>query len=161
VLPDSSSFITAHQIPFPHNFSIVGAVGKNLKSRHWLLRGIPNDHHSIENPHAFQILIDPQISRPRWLRAILRHRLTCLNVGKPDGPIDLKPCVATGSPALVDNVRTRLKTAIDQLLARKLLRTTGGTLVVPLGEAVPIESRFASSLRRSIQTRDSHRMCVR
>jgi hypothetical protein len=104
--------------------------------------GIPNDHDSIENPDAFQILIDPHLRRPRWLLAILRHRLTCLNVGTTDFLIDLKRCVAAGSPVLFENVGIRLETALDPLLARKFLRTTGGTQIILAAETVPIASRF-------------------
>jgi hypothetical protein len=84
------------------------------------------------------VLVDPQLSSARWLRALFRDRLMCFHLGITDFLSDFKRCVA----AIIDNVGTDLDRIVDPPLAREFLGASGETQVVLAGEAVPIESDF-------------------
>jgi hypothetical protein len=66
----------------------------------------------------------------------------CLHVGTLDFLHDLKRCVDRGGDALIDDVGNHPDPAIDPLLVREFLRTTGGTQMVLASEAVPVRSDF-------------------
>lgn len=63
-------------ILFTRTFNISQSLGNDPTIREWIVKGLPNDTHSIDNAliiansdNSFPLLIDPQLSGTKWLRS--------------------------------------------------------------------------------------------
>ncbi|KAK8860630.1 hypothetical protein M9Y10_012295 [Tritrichomonas musculus] len=142
-------FLEAEEIDFSETFSIAQSLGNDGVIRDWIVKGLPNDTHSIENAliitqndQCFPLLIDPQLSGTKWLRAVEGEKLVILTFDQSDFLQRLKSCVSFGVPVLIENVGLKLDPLIDPILSRELLNVDGQKRVALGGEYVPFNSSF-------------------
>ena len=143
------SFLKAEDIKYSNNFTIAQALGNDGMIREWIVRGLPNDMHSIENAliitqndQCFPLLIDPQLSGTKWLRAIEGEQLNVLRFDQPDFLQRLKSCVSFGLHVLIIDVGLKLDPLIDPILSREILNVDGQKCVSLGGEYVTYSDSF-------------------
>ena len=149
-------FLKDCRIIFTENFTIGQALGNEGIIRDWIVKGLPNDMHSIENAliitqgrDSFPLLIDPQLSGTKWLRAISGEKLKVLSQDQADFLQNLRSCVTFGLPVLITNVGLKLDSLLDPLLSREILNVDGQKRVALGGEYVP----YADGFRLYISTK--------
>ncbi|OHT16390.1 Dynein heavy chain family protein [Tritrichomonas foetus] len=149
MLDQWKTFLSKEQIKFTENFTIAQALGNDGTIRDWIVKGLPNDTHSIENAliitqsdQCFPLLIDPQLSGTKWLRSIEGEQLNILRFDQPDFLQRLKGCITFGLHVLITNVGLKLDPLIDPILSRELLNVDGQKRVSLGGEYVPYSDNF-------------------
>jgi hypothetical protein len=100
---------------------------------------LPNDNHSIENALIIQtnvnlvpLLIDPQLSGTKCIRAILGETLVPFLFDQSDFLPRLKSCVTFRIPVIIENVGLTLDPLIDSILSKEF-STIGGQRQIQLG----------------------------
>ncbi|OHT17559.1 Dynein heavy chain family protein [Tritrichomonas foetus] len=142
-------FLNIEGIRYSSNFSIASSLGNDGVIREWIVKGLPNDTHSIENSliitqndQCFPLLIDPQLSGTKWLRAVEGEKLVILTFDQVDFLQRLKSCVSFGIPILIENVGLKLDPLIDPILSRELMNVDGQKRVALGGEYIPYNPQF-------------------
>ena len=142
-------FLKSEDINFSSSFTIAQNLGNDGIIRDWIVKGLPNDTHSIENAliitqnnQCFPLLIDPQLSGTKWLRAVEGEKLVILSFDQTDFLQRLKSYVSFGVPVLIENVGLKLDPLIDPILSRELLNVDGQKRVALGGEYVPYNQQF-------------------
>ena len=142
-------FLDDANIQFTREFTIAASLGNDPTIREWIVKGLPNDGTSIdnaiiiENSHqAFPLLIDPQLSGTKWLRAIKGENLVVLRFDQSDFLARLRSCVTSGIPVLIENVGLKLDPLIEPILSRELIMVDGQKKVALGGEYVSYSERF-------------------
>ena len=142
-------FLDKEGIKYSSTFTIDKALGNDGMIRDWIVKGLPNDTHSIENAliitqneQCFPLLIDPQLSGTKWLRSIEGEQLNVLRFDQPDFLQRLRSCVSFGLHVLITNVGLKLDPLIDPILSRELLNNDGQKVVSLGGEFVPYSDNF-------------------
>ncbi|OHS98393.1 Dynein heavy chain family protein [Tritrichomonas foetus] len=143
------TFLAGEGIKFSSSFTIESSLGNEVTIRDWIINGLPNDQHSIENAliitqneKSFPLLIDPQLSGTRWLRSIEGEKLVILNFDQTDFVPRLRSCVSTGLPVLIDNIGLKLDPSIEPILSHEISKI-GGKLQIALGgELVAYNKNF-------------------
>ena len=134
-----------------HNerFSIEKSLGIEQIIRDWVVKGLPNDSHSIENAiiinnskNAFPLLIDPQLSGTKWLRNVLGEKLNVLRFDQPDFLQRLKGCVSFGLSVLIENIGLKLDPLIEPILSREIINNDGQKKIALGGEYVSYSDDF-------------------
>ena len=142
-------FLTSENIKFTQTFSISTSLGNDTTIREWIVKGLPNDTHSVENAliidnskSSFPLLIDPQLSGTKWLRAVIGETLVVLRFDQSDFLQRLKGCVSFGIPVLIDNVGLKLDPLIEPILSREFVNVDGQKKVGLGGEFVQYSDSF-------------------
>jgi hypothetical protein len=143
------SFLVAESIRHTTTFTISAALGEDPVIRDWIVKGLPNDTHSIENglliqtaDNSFPLLIDPQLSGTKWLRAVEGDGLVLLRFDQSDFLQNLRNCVCFGNHVLIENVGLRLDPLIEPLLSREFVMIDGEKKVTLGGEFVTFSDKF-------------------
>jgi hypothetical protein len=143
------SFLDEETIIYLPTFTIAQALGNEGMIRDWIVKGLPNDMHSIENAliitqneQSFPLLIDPQLSGTKWLRAIEGENLNVLRFDQADFLQRLRSCVSFGLHVLITDVGLKLDQLIDPILSREMLVVDGQRRVSLGGEYVPYSENF-------------------
>jgi hypothetical protein len=141
--------LTDEGIKFTEHFSVASALGNDPTIRDWIVKGLPNDSHSVENAiiienssQAFPLLIDPQLSGTKWLRAIRGERLMALRFDQSDFLQALKRCVTFGISVLIENVGLKLDPLIEPILNREIMTADGQRKIALGGEYVNYSDEF-------------------
>ena len=142
-------FLSAENITFTKSFAIATSLGNEPTKRDWVVKGLPNDTHSIENaliidsnPQSFPLLIDPQLSGTKWLRAVMGENLKVIRFDNPKFLIELKTCVTAGQKVLIENVGLKMDPLIEPLLSREIVMLDGQKKVMLGGEPTPYSDSF-------------------
>ena len=143
------SFLDKESILYSRTFNITHSLGSDPVIREWVVKGLPNDTHSIDNAliidnsdSTFPLLIDPQLSGTRWLRSVIGERLVSLRFNQSDFLQRIKNCVSLGIPALIENVGLKLDPLIDPILSRETLFIDGQKKIALGGEYIPYNDEF-------------------
>ena len=143
------TILDKEHINYTHTFQISTALGSDPLIREWIVKGLPNDTHSVENAlvisnskNAFPLLIDPQLSGTKWLRFELGDKLNVLRFDQSDFLQRLKSCVSFGLPVLIENVGLKLDPLIEPILSREVLVVDGQKKIALGGEYVPYSDSF-------------------
>ena len=149
-------FLVEQNIPFTADFSITAALGNDGTIRDWIVKGLPNDTHSIENAliitnndDAFPLLIDPQLSGTKWLRSIYGEQIKVLQFDQSDFLRQLKGCITCGIPVIIENVGLKLDPLLDPILSREIHTVDGMKRVSLGGESIT----YVDSFRLFISTK--------
>lgn len=93
------------------NLKITKALGNDPVMRDWIVNGLQNDTHSIENALLIEssakscpLLIDPTLSGTKWLRLVEREKLVVLRFDQSDFLQRIKSCTSFRLPILIENV---------------------------------------------------------
>ncbi|EAY20056.1 Dynein heavy chain family protein [Trichomonas vaginalis G3] len=142
-------FLSNENIKFTANFSVERSLGNEPTIRDWVVKGLPNDTHSIENAiiinnskNSFPLLIDPQLSGTKWLRAVLGETLVVLRFDQSDFLQILRNCVAFGIPVLIENVGLKLDPLIEPILSKEIITVDGQKKISLGGEYGAYEEKF-------------------
>ncbi|OHT14597.1 Dynein heavy chain family protein [Tritrichomonas foetus] len=142
-------YLTSQDILYSNNFSIDKALGNDGVIREWVVKGLPNDMHSIENAliitqneQSFPLMIDPQLSGTKWLRAVEGENLNVLRFDQADFLQRFKSCVSFGLPVLITNVGLKLDPLIDPILSREILVVDGQKKVAIGGDMISYSDNF-------------------
>ncbi|OHT12762.1 Dynein heavy chain family protein [Tritrichomonas foetus] len=149
LIDEWKEFLNSEQIKFSNNFSISSALGNDPTIRDWIVRGLPNDSHSIENAliienatKSFPLLIDPQLSGTKWLCSILGEKIVILRFDQSDFLQRMRSCVQFGIPVLIENIGLKLDPLIDPILLREIFLHDGVKKIALGGEYVSISDDF-------------------
>ena len=142
-------FLSSENIQHTTTFTVDKSLGVDSVIREWIVRGLPNDTHSIENAliidtakSSFPLLIDPQLNGTKWLRAVLGDDLTVVQFDQPDFLQKLRACISFGKKVLIENVGLKLDPLIDPILSREQVFVDGQKKIFIGGEAVPYSDSF-------------------
>ena len=149
ILEKWKQYLKFQDILFTDNFSIDKSLGNEAVIREWIVKGLPNDMHSIENAliitkneMSFPLMIDPQLSGTKWLRAIEGENLNVLRFDQADFLQRFKSCVSFGIPVLITNVGLKLDPLIDPILSREILVVDGQKKVSLGGDLIGYSDNF-------------------
>ncbi|KAK8861158.1 hypothetical protein M9Y10_012853 [Tritrichomonas musculus] len=149
LIDEWKSYLTNESIRFTDGFTIQSSLGNETKIREWIVKGLPNDTHSVENALiietsklAYPLLIDPQLSGTKWLRAEVGEKLAVLRFDQADFIQRMRSCVAFGVPVLIENVGLKLDPLIDPILSCEFLMVDGMKKVSIGGEFVNYSDDF-------------------
>lgn len=142
-------FLEQERIQYTKTFNISSALGTDSMIREWIVKGLPNDTHSIENAliiynsdTGFPLLIDPQLSGTKWLRSQIGESLNVLRFDQNDFLQRLKSCVAFGLPVVIENVGLKLDPLIEPILSREILLVDGQKKIALGGEFCQYSESF-------------------
>jgi len=142
-------YLTKQGIKYSQNFSIVESMVSESSIRSWILMGLPNDHHSIENAviitensKSYPLLIDPQQIGIRWLRSYIGERLMVLRFDHPHFLTLLKSSVTKGSWLLIDSIGNELDPVLDTVLSRETVYIDNVLQISIGGENIPFNENF-------------------
>ncbi|OHT05113.1 Dynein heavy chain family protein [Tritrichomonas foetus] len=143
------SFLVNEGIRHTTSFQISASLGNETTIREWIVKGLPNDTHSVENAliietskQAYPLLIDPQLSGTKWLRAEVGEKLAVLRFDQSDFIQRMRSCVAFGVPVLIENVGLKMDPLIDPILSCEFLMVDGMKKVSIGGEYVNYSDDF-------------------
>ena len=141
--------LTNENILHNSTFNISQSLGNDPTIREWIVKGLPNDTHSIDNAliiansdTSFPLLIDPQLSGTKWLRSEIGENLVILRFDQNDFLQRMKSCVSFGIPVLIENVGLKLDPLIDPILSRETLIVDGQKKIALGGEYVQYDDKF-------------------
>jgi hypothetical protein len=142
-------FLMKESIKSNSAFTIAQSLGNEGIIRDWIVKGLPNDMHSVENAliitqneQCHPLLIDPQLSGTKWLRAIDVDRLVILRFDQSDFLQRLKSCISFGIPVLIENVGMKLDPLIDPILSHEFVNVDGQKRVAIGGEYINYSEQF-------------------
>ncbi|KAG2451278.1 hypothetical protein HYH02_003884 [Chlamydomonas schloesseri] len=144
-------------IPRSPRFSLATALGDPVKTREWLIAGLPNDSFSIENgiivAHArrWPLMIDPQGQANKWVKNLEKeHKLQVIKLSEGGDYLRvLENAIQFGLPVLLENVGEELDPSLEPLLLKQTFKSMGVTCI-RLGDAT-IE--YSSDFRFYITTK--------
>jgi len=143
------AYLISEGIRHTASFSIAQAMGNDATIREWIIQGLPNDTHSIENAlliktskASYPLFIDPQLSGTKWIRSTLGESLVVLRFDQPDFIQRMRSCISFGIPVLIENVGLRLDPLIEPLLSREFLIVEGEKKIALGGEYIQYSEQF-------------------
>ncbi|EAY21612.1 Dynein heavy chain family protein [Trichomonas vaginalis G3] len=148
IINEWKGFLDTEKIAYTSDFSIQAALGNDGVIRDWIVKGLPNDTNSIENAliitknQSFPLLIDPQLSGTKWLRAVEGEKMNVLQFDQSDFLQRLKSCVSFGLPVLIENVGLKLDPLLDPILSREIHNVDGIKRVSLGGESIAYSDSF-------------------
>ncbi|OHT13633.1 Dynein heavy chain family protein [Tritrichomonas foetus] len=149
IIDEWKKFMKEANLKFNENITIENSIGNEAVIRDWVLKGLPNDTHSIENALIIQenetcypLLIDPQLSGTKWLQTVLDNQLHLLSFDQPDFLHVLKNCVSLGYSVIIENVGLKLDPLIDPILSREISNIDGQKRICLGGEFVDYNEKF-------------------
>ncbi|OHT09102.1 Dynein heavy chain family protein [Tritrichomonas foetus] len=142
-------FLINEAIVYTTTFNITQSLGNDPTIREWIVKGLPNDTHSIDNAliiansdSAFPLLIDPQLSGTKWLRSEIGEKLVVLRFDQSDFLQRMRSCVSFGIPVLIENVGLKLDPLIDPILSRETMIIDGQKKIALGGEYIQYDDKF-------------------
>ena len=149
IISQWKTFLKNNDIDFSSEFSIESSLGNDVQIRDWILKGLPNDQHSIENAliitqhtKSFPLLIDPQLNGTRWLRAVEGDNLVVLQFDQSNFITEMRRCVSTGLSVLIDNIGMSLDPSIDPILSHEIVKIGNQMQMAIGGELVAYNENF-------------------
>ena len=149
LLDEWKKFLKEEEIKYSETFTISSALGNDPTIRDWIVKGLPNDSHSVENAliienaiQSFPLLIDPQLSGTKWLCSILNEKLVVLRFDQSDFIQRLKSCVQFGIAVLIENIGLKLDPLIEPILSREQIIVDGVKKIAIGGEFVSYSESF-------------------
>ncbi|GLC47993.1 hypothetical protein PLESTB_000047400 [Pleodorina starrii] len=129
-------------IPHTPRFSLAAALGDPVRTREWLIAGLPNDSFSIENgiivAHArrWPLMIDPQGQANKWVKNLEKERkLQVIKLSEGGEYLRvLENAIQFGLPVLLENVGEELDPSLEPLLLKQTFKSMGVTCI-RLGDA--------------------------
>lgn len=91
--------------------------------RDWINYGLPSDSVSCENSiittrgNRYPLLIDPQMQAIRWVKNMeKRNQLKVLKFKDKNFQLDMKQCLTSGFPCLIEDTNEVIDALIDPIL---------------------------------------------
>ncbi|KAK7907430.1 hypothetical protein WMY93_016042 [Mugilogobius chulae] len=136
-------------VPHTREPNLINTLGDPVKIRSWQIAGLPKDNLSAENGVIAQnslrwaLFIDPQGQANKWIKNMERENgLEVVKLSDNDFLRSLENAIRFGKPALLENVREELDTALEPVLLQQTFKQSGST-VLKLGDSViPYHENF-------------------
>lgn len=137
------------KIPTSDNFSLMSALGSDIKVQAWNICGLPKDLFSTENSiimdnsSRYSLFIDPQAQANQWIKNMERsNRLHVLKFSQSNYMKVVESSLELGHPVLIENVFEDVDVPLDPILERKTF-FQGGQEFLSLGDnIVPLSPKF-------------------
>jgi dynein heavy chain len=130
----------ARNIPCSDHILLSTVLGEPVKTRTWILTGLPNDSFSIDNgiiisnSRRWPLMIDPQGQANRWIRNMEKGKLQVVKLSDSDYVRTLENAVQFGTPVLLENVGESLDPVLEPILLKQTFKQ-GGVTCIRLGDA--------------------------
>ena len=119
---------------FSPEYSLIGWLGNPLELKMWNLKGLPEDHVSMENgllcmkANRWPLMIDPEGQANRWIKRVERENELCtvkMSVSS-EGLEHIKSIVRAiqlGRPLLLEDVSSELDTNLYNVLGKQTFKS--------------------------------------
>jgi len=149
LLLEWKEFLDTEAIMYSNSFSFVKSFNLESTIRNWIVKGLPNDSHSIENAlilsfskDCIPLLIDPQLNGTKWLCNIEESKLVILHFDESNFLTRLKSCIVSGIPVLISNVGVHIDPLIDPILSKDYRIEGGKKKIIIGGELIDYSPHF-------------------
>lgn len=142
IVEDFVRLCKMEKLPHSSKFSLSTILGEPVKTREWLIAGLPNDSFSIENgiivanSRRWPLMIDPQGQANKWIKNF--EKASNLQVIKLSDSGDylrtLENAIQFGQPVLLENVGEELDPSLEPLLLKQIFKS-GGVNCIRLGDS--------------------------
>jgi dynein heavy chain len=129
------------KIPCSKDIKLASVLGDPVKTRSWILAGLPNDAFSIDNgtiisnSSRWPLMIDPQGQANKWVKNMEKsNSLQVVKLTDSDYVRTLENAVQFGTPVLLENVGEHLDPVLEPLLLKQTFKQ-GGINCIRLGDA--------------------------
>lgn len=145
-------------IPCSENYSLIDALGSEIKIQSWNLVGLPRDTFSTENgiimdnSSRYSLFIDPQEQANKWIKTMEKsNRLQVLKFSQSNYMKILETCIEFGNPAIIESILEDVEAPLDAILQRNTY-VQGGVEYISLGDnIIPFSSKFRLYLTSSLR----------
>ncbi|KAJ3254160.1 Dynein heavy chain 7, axonemal [Boothiomyces macroporosus] len=128
-------------IPCSDEIKLANVLGEPVKTRSWVLAGLPNDSFSIDNgivisnARRWPLMIDPQGQANKWIKNMEKSKnLAVVKLTDSDYVRTLENAVQFGTPVLLENVGEQLDPVLEPILLKQTFKQ-GGITCIRLGDA--------------------------
>jgi dynein heavy chain len=128
-------------IPCSDEIKLSAVLGDPVKTRSWILAGLPNDSFSIDNgiiisnARRWPLLIDPQGQANKWIKNMEKsNNLAVVKLTDSDYVRTLENAIQFGTPVLLENVGEQLDPVLEPILLKQTFKQ-GGINCIRLGDA--------------------------
>ena len=136
-------------VPHTHGCDLRKTLEEPIKTRNWVIAGLPTDQVSVENAiivsksRRWPLMIDPQGQANRWIKNLEKDNgLDVVKLTQKDMLRTLENCVRFGRAALLENVFETLDPALEPVLLKQTYKQ-GGNEVLKIGDnIVPYHADF-------------------
>ena len=116
------------ELPTSEKYSLVGALGDQVKIRDWIINGLPSDTVSVDNAilctntQRWPIMIDPQTQANSWIKRMAANEHNQLVVLKSSGDSQdqlqkkLENAIVMGKTVLLEEVGESIDPGLDSIL---------------------------------------------
>ena len=129
------------RVPMSDTFALQAVIGEPVKTRGWILQGLPTDDYSIDNAivqsvaRRWPLMIDPQGQANKWIRNMEGAAgLQIIKLTQSDYLRTLENSIQFGKPVMCENVLEALDPALEPLLVKQTFKS-GGVECIRLGDA--------------------------
>ncbi|KAJ3371981.1 Dynein heavy chain 7, axonemal [Kappamyces sp. JEL0680] len=143
-------------IPCSEEIKLSVVLGDPVKTRSWVLAGLPNDSFSIDNgimisnARRWPLMIDPQGQANKWIKNMEKgSNLAVVKLTDSDYVRTLENAVQFGTPVLLENVGEQLDPVLEPILLKQTFKQ-GGINCIRLGDATV---EYSSEFRFYITTK--------
>jgi dynein heavy chain len=130
-----------YNIPCSDEIKLASVLGEPVKTRSWILAGLPNDSFSIDNgivisnARRWPLMIDPQGQANKWIKNMEKgNNLAVVKLTDSDYVRTLENAVQFGTPVLLENVGEQLDPVLEPILLKQTFKQ-GGINCIRLGDA--------------------------
>jgi dynein heavy chain len=131
----------SRNIPCSEEIKLSSVLGDPVKTRSWILTGLPNDSFSIDNgiiisnSRRWPLMIDPQGQANKWIKNMEKSKsIHVVKLTDSDYIRTLENAVQFGTPVLLENVGEQLDPVLEPLLLKQTFKQ-GGVTCIKLGDA--------------------------
>ena len=128
-------------IPCSDEIKLAAVLGDPVRTRSWVLSGLPNDSFSIDNgiiisnARRWPLMIDPQGQANKWIKNMEKaNNLQVVKLTNSDYVRTLENAVQFGTPVLLENVGEQLDPVLEPILLKQTFKQ-GGVTCIRLGDA--------------------------
>ncbi|XP_077987554.1 dynein axonemal heavy chain 3-like isoform X2 [Glandiceps talaboti] len=119
-------------IPVSEEFTLMNTLGDPVKTRDWILAGLPVDNFSIDNAiivmyaNRWPLMIDPQGQANKWIKNKEKpNKLQVIKLSDPNYTRTLENCLQFGQPCLLENIAEELDAVLEPLLLKQTFKQNG------------------------------------
>lgn len=138
-------------------FSLIAALGRDIKIQNWQLNALPTDSFSVENAiimensQKYSLFIDPQKQANVWIKNMEKgNSVKATKFSSKDFFKSLEMCIEFGRPLLIENVGEILDGSLDLVLQPIVFRQGGIDFIIIGDKNLPFSPNFRLYLTTSL-----------
>ncbi|XP_049786264.1 dynein axonemal heavy chain 7-like [Schistocerca cancellata] len=156
-IEDWHAYIVRSGIPSSTVYDFVQALGLDLKTRSWIIAGLPRDHFTLEsavivdNSQRWSIMVDPQSQGNKWIKNVeKKNGLEVVKFTDATYVGTIENCIMFGRPALLENIGETLEPPLDPVLLKRMY-LKDGSLKIMLSKEVEYNTKFRFYITTKLQ----------